>query len=154
MNNNMILKVSRIVSIVFMAIGALFIILVLAKGDTAMHEVSAQDSILNPFFIFSYVILGLAAVLAIVFPIAYAISNPKMAIRGAIVVALFVVLFGISYFVASDTVSTTQIAKAVEEGRINASGIRLVGAGLIATYILTAAAIITLVYASISKLFK
>jgi hypothetical protein len=96
----------------------------------------------------------LTALLAIAFPVAYAISNPKQAIRGAFVVGLFVVLFGISYLVATDNVSTAQIAKAVEEERITGTGIRLVGAGLIATYILTAAAIVILVYASISKLFK
>jgi steroid 5-alpha reductase family enzyme len=155
MNNTSIFKISRIISIAFMFLGALFIFLVWYKGDETMKtSIEAQDGILNPFFYLAYFILGLTALLALVFPIAYSFSNPKQAVRGLIVVGLFVALFGLSYLLASDAISSDMIAKAVEEERISTGGIRRVGAGLIATYILIGAAVIVTVVSGFSKLFK
>lgn len=155
MNNTTIFKISRIVSIVFMSLGALFILLVFYKGDeTIKNNIDVQNGILDPFFYLAYIILGITVLMAVAFPVAYSLTNPKQAVRGLLVLGLFVVLFGVSYLLASDTVSSDMIAKAVEEDRISLGGIRRVGAGLIATYILIAAAVIVTIVSSFTKFSK
>jgi hypothetical protein len=154
MNNNSVLKISRFISIAIMVLGAVFIILIGVKGDAAMEEPSAQNSILSPFFYLAYIVLGLTALLSIGFPIVYALQNPKQAMIGLVVILVFASLFGISWLIASDAVEGKMIEKAVEEELITPGGIRRVGMGLISTYILIAGAVVVTIYSGVSKIFK
>ena len=155
MNNDLYLKISRIVSILFMVVGAIFIVLIMYNGNEKLEtDMETQAIILNPYFTTAYIIFGLCAFFAIVFPIAFMIQEPKKAIRTLLVLVAFVVIFGIAYLLASDSLDSEALQKVAEEGGISSIGSKRVGMGLIGAYIVAGLAIIVTVFAGISKIFK
>ncbi len=155
MNNDLIIKISKIVSILFMVVGAIFIVLIMYNGDDKLKSnIEVQAKILNPYFTTAYIILGLCAFFALAFPIAFMISNPKQALRALFVLVGFIVIFGIAYLLASDNIDSEIIQKAVKDGKISESGLKQVGMGLIGTYIVAGIAIIVTIYAGLSNIFK
>ncbi|MFC1734225.1 hypothetical protein ACFL6I_28310, partial [candidate division KSB1 bacterium] len=80
MENKGIHRITTIVQIAFMALAAIFVMLIWINGDDKVST-SLQGSVLDPFFFTSYIALILGVVLALAFPIAYIINNPKKAIK-------------------------------------------------------------------------
>ena len=155
MNNDLIQKIAKIVSILFMVIGAIFIILIMYNGDKELeNDLGLRAKLLNPYFWISYVIFGLCAFFALIFPIIFMIQNPKKALRTLFVLIGFVIIFGIAYLLASDAIDSEPMQKAFKEGEITEIGSRRVGMGLIGTYIVAGLAIIVTIYAGLSKMFK
>lgn len=155
MNDNVLFRISRIVSIAFMLIGVVFILIIFLNGDTKLGEnVALRDKILNPYFGFSYLVFGLCILAAILFPVLFMIKNPKQAVKGLLILAGFAILFGVSYLFASDSLDSESMQKAFNNGLITAKGAKLVSMGLIGTYVISAIAILALIYSGISKIFK
>ena len=101
------------------------------------------------FLNWSYILLGIATVAAIVFPIINIVQNPKkakMVIAGIVGLA---VVFGISYAMASG-----QEIKLGEDNIISASTVKMVDAGLIMTYILGGLSVAAAIFDGVSKMFK
>ena len=98
----------------------------------------------------AYILLIITVILLLAFPIKYFIDNPKQGVKSLIAFAGFAVLYGISYAFASGSTDAT-----VYEIRGITSGIsRMIGAGMIMTYIIGGLALLGLVYFGISKAFK
>ena len=151
MENKGINRIATIVSIVFMALSAIFVILIWIKGDDSIStSATLQKSILDPFFIESYIALIIGVVLALAFPIAYIIMNPKKALRVLMILGGVIIVLLISYALSPNTYSQTQL----EVRNISASTSRWVGTGLVFTYIVSALAILSAIYSGISKIFK
>lgn len=79
---------------------------------------------------FTYIILGIAALLAIVLPLISSLNNPKALLKVLAGVGVLVVVFLICYAISSD--SPSDAAKALGLGT---NGYRLVGAGLTMFYV-------------------
>lgn len=97
-----------------------------------------------------YILLGLATLITILFPLAHLLLNPKNSIKIFIALGLMVVIAIIAYSVSEVGFSSLKIAKL----ETTAETAQYVGAGLIFTYILASIAVLAIVYSSISKLFK
>lgn len=100
----------------------------------------------NYGIIICYILLAVAVLAAVVFPIIQLAKNPKGAKGALIGIGALVVVLGVSYALSSD-VNPSKI-------EITAEGAKQVDTGLFAFYILAAVAIVSLVYAEVSKLFK
>ena len=104
------------------------------------------DFMTNYGIIICYILLAVAVLAAVVFPIIQLIQNPKGA-KGALVgLGALVVVLGISYALSSDTVPGNL--------DITPAGAKQVDTGLYAFYILSAVAVVALVYSEVAKLFK
>jgi hypothetical protein len=77
------------------------------------------------------------------------IKSPGEIKKAVYAIAGMVVLFALSYILSSSAVSTDQAAKGLSEGTS-----KLVGAGLIMFYLISAVAIVGLVYSEINKAIK
>lgn len=97
-----------------------------------------------------YVLLGIAAIAAIVFPLINMAQNPKSAKNALIGVVALAVVCGIGYALAGSEEFFTLDGKLLAD----ASSSKYSEAGLIAFYIMGAAAIVAVVYAEVSKMFK
>ncbi|MCO6499376.1 MAG: hypothetical protein J5I47_03245 [Vicingus serpentipes] len=97
-----------------------------------------------------YLLLAIAAVSAIVFPVITMAKNPANAKNALIGVLGLVVVFGLGYALASGTETLDVDGKLLA----TASEAKMSEAGLIAFYILAAAAIGSIVYAEVSKMLK
>lgn len=104
------------------------------------------DFMTNYGIIICYILLAVATLAAVVFPIIQLAQNPKNA-KGALVgIGALVVVLGISYVLAADN-NPSNI-------EITADAAKQVGTGLYAFYLLSAVAIIAVVYSEVAKFFK
>ena len=132
-------KILRIFLGVLLAISALMAILFYV-------DVVSDDVLIY----WGYFLVIFTAVITILFPLAFLILNPKNSIKIFIALGLMVVLAIIAYSLADVGLTELKIEK-LDTSAVTA---KYVGAGLIFTYILAGLAVLSIIYASISKLFK
>ena len=114
---------------------------------TPYEEPLITDKIL--LWAFILLIIGLAV--ALIFPLGYLIMNPKNAIRPLIILVVVAALVFISYLLASDEV----LNMPAYNGPDNVGPVlKKADTGLILTYILAIAALGSILYTEIAKLFK
>lgn len=97
-----------------------------------------------------YFLVIFTAVITILFPLAFLILNPKNSIKIFIALGLMAVIAIIAYSLSQVGISELRLEKL----ETSAETAKYVGAGLIFTYILAGLAVVSIIYASISKLFK
>ncbi len=98
----------------------------------------------------AYILLIITVVLLLAFPIKFFITNPKKGLRFLLAIVAFVALYGISYALASGDTN----ADVYETNKITAGVSKMIGAGMIMTYIIAGLALLGLIFAGISKIFK
>jgi steroid 5-alpha reductase family enzyme len=104
------------------------------------------DFMTNYGIIIAYILLAVAVLTAVVFPIIQLAKNPKGA-KGALVgIGALVVVVAISFVLSSDD-NPSKI-------EITAEAAKQVDTGLFAFYILAIVAVGALVYSEVAKLFK
>jgi hypothetical protein len=96
-----------------------------------------------------YILLFVALITAVVFPLLQITQNPKALVKSGIGVAGLVVLFIISYALSGNEVTARYITMDVHE-----TASKLIGAGLILFYIILIATVVIMVYSEISKALK
>lgn len=132
-------KILRIFLGVLLAISALLAILFFV------------DVISDDLFIYwGYFLLIFTAVISIIFPIVFLILNPRNSIKIFIALGLMVIIAIISYSLSQVSFTEFQLEKL----GTTAATSKYVGAGLIFTYILAGLTVLSIIYASISKIFK
>ena len=92
----------------------------------------------------SYILIVLCALAAVIIPLVQSFSDPKSLIKSGVGVLALVVIFLISF----------GISEGEATGEITATTARMVGAGIMTTYICFFAAIIGIVYTEISKILS
>jgi hypothetical protein len=105
-----------------------------------------SELITNYGIIAAYLLLAVAVVGAIGFPILEIAKNPKGAKGALIGVGLLVLVFGISYVLGSE--------ENLSKIEISGGTAKLVDTGLFAFYILALAAVGVTIYSEVSKIFK
>lgn len=95
-----------------------------------------------------YILLFISAAAAIIFPAIIMAQNPKKAKMTLMGVGVLVVVFGISYALAGNEVLPSY------KGIVTESSSKMVGAGLVAFYLLGLGAIGAAVFSEVSKIFK
>lgn len=144
-------RIFSIVALILIVLGTAYQIVVLYQGDDAIGaNTAASNSILNGFFYVAYVALAVAVVFAILFPVLQMLSNPKGAITTLIILAAAVILWFVVYGIAGNSFTPQQL----EKMEITAETSKMVGAGLIYTYIVFGIAILAIVFSSIRSIFK
>jgi hypothetical protein len=97
----------------------------------------------------SYILLGLAMVTAVLLPLVNAIKHPAGLLKSLFGVGGLVVLFIVAYTLSGSEVS----AKAVALG-VDASGSKMIGAGLILFYFVLVISIVGVVFSEVNKALK
>lgn len=96
-----------------------------------------------------YILMAVAIISAVVFPIINGVKSPK-SLKGTLIgIGGLLVIFVISYAVSSGDVSAKNLAKGIDE-----TDMKLIGAGLLMFYITLVLAIIGLIYSEIAKAIK
>ena len=133
-------KILQISLYVILAISVILFVLFYIKGE----------SMTNTVIYWAYILLAITVLLLIGFPIVFFFKNPRKGLTVLFVLIGFIILFGISYLLASDATN----AVVYEKMRITANISRFIGAGLIMMYILTGIAVLSLIYTGIVNAFK
>ena len=105
----------------------------------------------NVMLIYAYVVFAVALVLAIVFPVINILSNPKGAMRTLVGLVAMIVIFGISYLLASDA----PVPNPAENGFFtNAATLKLTDVGLYSAYAIFVIAILVILWGEIRSAVK
>lgn len=150
-------KVGRYVSFFLWALFLITAILAISfianisdnKADPAMN------SWLSTNLIWAYILLALSVVILVGFAIYQMVSDFSAAKKGLIALGVVVGVVLISYILASDKMPTfLGVQKFIDSGTITPTIMKWIDTGLIATYIVLGASIVSFIYASISRFFK
>ncbi|MFA8298554.1 MAG: hypothetical protein ACEPOV_00140 [Hyphomicrobiales bacterium] len=109
-----------------------------------------SNSIYDVILWYSYILILVTAAIAIIAPAINLIFNPKGAVNILIAVLIMVIIWFISYGLASDALT---IKQSVELG-ITAGTSKIVGAGLYFTYITLGLAVLSIIGTSVIRIFK
>jgi len=125
--------------------------LVLPEKPTFQEEIDAYGSILDLFIGWAYVLIGIAVVAAVVPAVIQMVTQPKNAVKSLISIVAIAVLVLIAYSL-SDGTPMNLIGY---EGTDNVpSMLKFADTLIFTTYFLLAAAIISIIYAEVAKVFK
>jgi len=97
----------------------------------------------------SYILVGVAMIAAIVLPLINSLSDLSTLTKSGIGILILLVIFGIGYAISGDEVTAVYTKYEVDAGLS-----KLVGGSIIMMYLLTAIALVGIVYTEISKLIK
>src|SRR6056297_1261503 len=141
-------KVLRIVLIILLAVSAVLGILFYAGGE----DISGQPIYTNTFIVWAYILAGIAVVFAIVFPIFQMIKNPKAAVKGLLGLVVVAVVVFVAYAVSSGEelgITNPELMQYDVPGTL-----KYAGTLLNSVYFLAGLAILSMIYAEVSKIFK
>jgi len=145
-------KIIKIVAAILGLAGIIFLIMIIAKGDEAIKAAAldGDTSAVDPIALTAYLMLGIVLVFVIFFVIQNLITHPhtlKTALIGA--GAFFLVLI-IAYAVSGGD-TTDYFYNNIKATDAES---RMVGAGLIAFYILIVVAALSMLFAGAKKMIK
>lgn len=109
-------------------------------------DVVSVDLLLN----WGYVLLVLIIAATLITAVMGLVRNPRGSLKFLTMFAVVVVVGIISYALSTNDYSVTELEKL----KITASTSRMVGAGLYLTYFLGIVAILSIIYATVSRIFK
>ncbi|APA64778.1 hypothetical protein [Maribacter sp. 1_2014MBL_MicDiv] len=140
----------KIIKIALIAIGVLSAVLwyLLPSADMPAVE-AAQSGAMNTMFIITYLLLGIAVVVSLVFTLKNLFSNPQGLKKTLFVVGGFLLVVGVSYVLASGTDVDPEFLAMEDE-----STIKKIGMGLNVFFILTIIAVLSLVIPAVKNMFS
>ncbi len=104
----------------------------------------------NAFLNWGYFMLFLGAIVIIFEPVYTIIINPKNLIKMLVSVVVLVIIVAVSYGLATNHMTPLQL----ETYKITVETSKLVGMGLIVSYITIGLSVLVILYSGIVKLFK
>lgn len=121
-------------------------------GLSALFVLLFYISPTNPDLIlyWGYTLFLLAVAVTISSAFINIVKNPKGSMKVLMIVGIIIVLGLISYLLSKNTYTPAMLEKA----EITASGVKLVGAGLIMTYFIMLIAIGVFIYTTLSRFIK
>lgn len=108
-----------------------------------------MDNIIEIGFYLTYVLFAAAAILAVVFPIIHLVGDFKKAKTAFLGIIGLAVILGIGY-----AMSSGELGGADMKVEASATVVKVVGGGIIATFILIGLTVLAAIYSEVSKFFK
>jgi hypothetical protein len=146
-------KISNILLYVLMGISVIFAGLLFFGGNVAGTAGTPlkEPLITDEIIVWSMILIILTGAAAIIFPLIYAVLNPRNTVKMLIILGIVGLLVFISYQLASNELLNLVGYTGKDN---NPTTLKLSDTGLILTYILAATAFLFILYTEISKLFK
>ncbi|WP_321286977.1 hypothetical protein [uncultured Sunxiuqinia sp.] len=151
------MKLEKVLSIVlWVLLGVSAVLIVSMMTNISENEADpTMGAWINTNLTWSYILLGVGAVLAIVFALYHTFTDKEAAKKGAMALVFSGVVLAISYFIASDAIPQFYgVDKFVAEGTLNTTVSKWVGTTLYATYILLGLTILSIAGSAVFRIFK
>ncbi|MCF1190023.1 hypothetical protein LRR18_00385 [Mangrovimonas sp. AS39] len=146
----MLHKILKILAAILGVLGLIFLVRIIAEGDDAIKSAAAMGdtSIVDPFAYVAYFIMVIAIVFVVVFMLKNLFTNTATLKNTLIGVGIFAAVLIIAYMVSGGDPKTYLYGgEAVSEGESH-----MVGAGLIAFYILIVTAAVAMLFSGVKKI--
>lgn len=141
---------NKIINIIILVIGVLATlacVMFALNYDAAEPEKAALYQDLSMYV--TYFLFFVAALIAIGFAVVQIISNFKQAKTGLFAVLGLALLFGITYFLSGPSNSAVE-----QKFEVTAHMAKVIGGGILSTYLLVAIVILTIVWSTIASRLK
>ncbi|WP_159519289.1 hypothetical protein [Sunxiuqinia indica] len=151
------MKLEKVLSIVlWVLLGVSAVLIVSMMTNISENEADpTMGAWINTNLTWSYILLGVGAVLAIVFALYHTFTDKEAAKKGAMALVFSGVVLAISYVIASDAIPQFYgVDKFVAEGTLDATVSKWVGTTLYATYILLGLTILSIAGSAVFRIFK
>jgi len=119
--------------------------------DSIPKQMSDLGSILDYLINWTYILVGIAVLVAIGFPVIRMFSNPKAGLKTLISVVILVAIFFVAYQLGSDKI--LDIAGYTGPDNVP-TRLKLTDMGIFAMYALIVGSILAVLYSSVSRIFK
>jgi len=147
-------KITTIMLWVFLGISVFLVISLLSNLNENTSD-PAMDTWVNANLYWSYILFFISIGAALVLEAINTAGDKKAAKSAFIAIAFLGAVVGLSYMFSDSVIpSFYGVEKFVESGDLTPNISKWIGTGLIATYILSALAIIGIVWSSISSILK
>jgi hypothetical protein len=143
-------KIFKIIAAVLSLTGVVFLALIISKGDEAIQLAAAETGMTDYMSYVGYIVLAIVVALVIFFVIKNLFTNTGSLKSTLIGIGAFAAVLIIAYLVSG---GDTTIYKH-SEGVASATDSHMVGAGLIAFYVLAVVAIGAMLLSGVKKIFN
>ncbi len=153
-------KITSVLLYLFMAVSVILLVLFykttaeIPEDTNFDGQIAHYGGILDTIMYWAYVLLGLATVAALLFPLVRLFTRPKEAVRSLISFAIIAVVVFIAYMLADDTVFTAAELPGYRGADNEPDTLKFAGTMLWSTYLLLFGVIASILYVEISKVFK
>ena len=150
-------KTDRIVTIILWVLILISTVLVvsLMVNISDVDEDPTMGRWINSILIWSYILVGVGAGIAILAGLFHAITDRSAAKKSVISIVFLGAVVIIAYLVASPAIPQFPgVDKFINDGTLTEKISKLVDTGLYATYILLGIAILSILFSSVTRLFK
>lgn len=150
-------KVGKIVTIllwVLLIVSAVLIVSMMVNISENEAD-PTMGSWINSNLVWSYILLAIGAGIAVLAGLFHMATDIKAAKKGLISLVFLVAVAVVSYLLASDAIPQfAGVQKFINDGSLTPQVAKMVDAGLYATYILLAIAVLSILFSSVTRLFK
>lgn len=150
-------KVGKIVTIllwVLLIVSAVLIVSMMVN-ITDNEADPTMGSWINSNLVWSYILLAIGAGIAVLAGLFHMATDIKVAKKGLISLVFLAAVAVVSYLLASDTIPQfAGVQKFITDGSLTPQVAKMVDTGLYATYILLAIAVLSILFSSVTRLFK
>jgi hypothetical protein len=150
-------KVGKIVTIILWVLLIVSAVLIVSMMvNISENEADpTMGSWINSNLVWSYVLLAIGAGIAILAGLFHMATDMKAAKKGLISLVFLAVVAVVSYLLASDTIPQfAGVQRFINDGTLTPQVAKMVDTGLYATYILIGLAILSILFSSVTRLFK
>ncbi len=142
-------KIVKIIALIISLAALYFLIRIMVLGDEAIETDVANQGVLSGFANLAYVVLGIAAVSAVLFSIVNLVSQPDKLKKALISLGVFALIVAVAWFLSSGE------ERILSDGTtLTAGQSQLVEAGIKAFYILSIVAVGLMLFFGIKKTFS
>ncbi|HAX96178.1 MAG TPA: hypothetical protein DCY35_06630 [Prolixibacteraceae bacterium] len=146
-------KVLTIILWVILAISAVLVVSLMVNIGEDSDPV--MNSWINNNIIWTYILLAVGAGIALLAGVFQMVSDIGAAKKGLLSLGFIAVIAIVSYVLASDAIPQfIGVDKFIADGSLTPGIAKMVDAGLIATYLLFGIAVLSVVWSSVSNVFK
>lgn len=150
-------KVGKIVTIllwVLLIVSAVLIVSMMVNISENEAD-PTMGSWINSNLVWSYILLAIGAGIAVLAGLFHMATDIKAAKKGLISLVFLAAVAVVSYLLASDTIPQfAGVQKFITDGSLTPQVAKMVDTGLYATYILLAIAVLSILFSSVTRLFK
>ena len=148
----MLHKILKIVALIISVAGIIFLGMIIAKGDDEIKAaaLAGDTAIVDPIAIAAYIILGLVLLFVVVFVIKNLLTNTAGLKNTLIGIGAFAAVLIISYGVSGGDPMEYKL----QDGIATDGQSTMVGAGLVAFYILIVVAALSMIFSGVKKVIS
>lgn len=142
-------KISKIIVGILGLLGVVFLVRIISAGDEAIKD-GAEAGLVDPMAYIAYITLGVVLVLVLFFVLKNLFTNTGSLKNTLIGVGAFAAVLIISYVASGGDVMEYKL----QDGIATPGQSQMVGAGLVAFYILLAVAAISMIFSGVKKIIS